>query len=79
MSFGYKGAYCTEVGAEVSGQDRRSDCGARLRWIPRQTVEARGNNGVKTLEYSVVQNGSMAGPNIGISGGGGREEFGMSR
>jgi len=28
-------AYCTEVGAEVRWLDRRSDCGARLWWIPR--------------------------------------------
>lgn len=54
------------MGAEVCGQDRRSDCGAILRWIPRQTGEARGNNGVKSLEYSVVLKGSIDGSNIDI-------------
>lgn len=61
-------AYCTEVGAEVRWLDRRSDCGARLWWIPRlkkskqgQTAARGSDNDPITCSDGLVLNRFAAG------------------
>jgi hypothetical protein len=51
----WRDAYCTEVGAVCAGWDGRSECGARLRWIPRLRSKGQWRQGPRLSQSDIEQ------------------------